>query len=199
MVMADRLAADSYYTEAALRLGRATEATLYAVARELGMPLTNQTIKSLSKFKDMIDERIVRILKKGDFTEVKGLAQVVENLAETIAELASNTQLLAGEDDHGNTRPTEQILRALISLVDDSQTKRQLGMSAELLRSVQDNRNRSAHASTDGSRREFTEDEYLDYSKTVESFLILIFNLVVAQRAKLTFMSKTEMAQVSSR
>jgi hypothetical protein len=99
LARAERLAARGFYTEAALRLGRVTEASLYTIAREFGLDLTNRSIEKLANLAATLRQNEVSIMRKRTADEVRQLSNVSKRLSEAIAHLAQDDLLREGKLD----------------------------------------------------------------------------------------------------
>src|SRR4051794_36750604 len=84
-------------TEAALRLGRAVEAILYAIANEFGIELKNREIKILADLQQSIRTAEVALIRDPSIEKVLALAKISQRLSEAIARLAEDDQSRKGE------------------------------------------------------------------------------------------------------
>jgi hypothetical protein len=179
---ADRLAQSEYFTEAVVRLGRGVEAALYATARELSVDLTHRVIKDLEKIRSDLQGRQVKLLQHQTDDAVRELANVSKLLAESIALLSVNKDSRAGELDE-QPRANEQLLKELITSVRDDSVGRRLAEGLGLMRNVQGQRNRAAHASIDGTPQEFSADEYDNIRTGALKIVELLTDVLLGVRA----------------
>lgn len=153
------------FTEAVMRLGRATEASLYAVAREFGINV-NLHIPALSVLQDSILGMQARILKIRTTEEVKKLAVISKQLSEAIAVLMEDADSRSGVSCD-RPRGNNAILSEVVAAVGDPGSKRRLGMNGPLLEKIMRQRNAAAHAALTGELREI---EAVDFSQLAEDF-----------------------------
>lgn len=177
------LADNNFFTEASLRIGRAVEASLYSIAREIGVNLNNLKIAKLSNITDSVRKAEVDIIRKGSNDEIRSLANISKLLSETIAHLTENGDLRKGQLD-SLPRPNEQLLRELLQIIDDDEKRRRLSIGPAFLRKIQEYRNDAAHASLDGSEREIDKENYEILLKETNDFLTLLFDFILGERAK---------------
>jgi len=180
---ANDLATQGFYTEAVLRLGRAVECSLYNVARELEIDVTNRGVKALQALTDSIRGCEVNIIRKRNVNEVRALANTAKRIGEAIADLIADPDLREGELND-IPRANEQLFRELVQLVDNVPIGRRLRQHENLLRGIQKHRNRAAHAPVDGKLTEFTTDEYQELLQEIEQFLAAMASLVISERAR---------------
>lgn len=182
---ANKRAQKQLMTEAVMRLGRATEATLYAVAREYGVNLQLH-IPELAALQDSLRGIEAKILKSGDVSEVKKLAELSKQLSEAIA------ALMESEDSRGGAsgdrvRGNDSILSELILAVDDPSSKRRLGQNKELLRSIMTQRNSGAHASLTGELRETDPSIFPGLAEEFLSFITAVLEVAIGERCHREF------------
>ena len=180
---AARLASMSLFTEAVLRLGRATEAALYQVAREAGLGLTDTSIPDLKNVVQAVQQAQVGVIRRRSIEEVKNLSNISRMLSAAIAVLANDESCRAGCPEDSPKR-TEQLFREIIQSTDDIGLQRRLAREQATVRQIQDQRNQAAHATPDGSHREFDPQAYDDMLKQVEIFLETILAVLIGIRAK---------------
>lgn len=178
---AKKRAEDQLTTEAVMRLGRATEATLYAVAREYEVNLQLH-IPELAALQDSLRGTEAKILKNGDVSEVRKLADLSKQLAEAIAALMENEDSREGASGD-RVRGNDSILSELILVVDDPASKRRLGQNRELLRSIMTQRNSGAHASPTGELRETDPSVFAGLAKDFESFIRTLLEVAIGEQS----------------
>lgn len=177
------LADNSFFTEASLRIGRAVEASLYSVAREVSVELQNRSITKIFKVNKSLRDAEILIMRERTPDRVKALSLISKSLSEAIADLTDNHTLREGELSM-ITRPNEQLLRELKNVIKETDIKRRLAESETFLRTIQDFRNDAAHASSDGAEREFDKEKYEVLLNEAKDFLTLLFDFIVGERAK---------------
>ncbi len=180
---AELLAARGFYTEAGLRLGRVIEASLYSIADELGVDLTNRSIEKLANLRDSLRQYEVQIMKRRTVDEVRQLANTSKRLSEAIVLLAQDELLRQGVRDE-DPRPNEQLFRELLIKVVDDTVRQRLETNRELLRTIQNQRNTAAHAAVDGSERELDEADYGDLRGEVSLFVAALLDGIISERAR---------------
>jgi hypothetical protein len=180
---ASKLAEAGLYTEASLRLGRAVEAGLYCIGRELGVDLTNRTIEQLNKLQNDIRSVEVNIIKKGSTSEIRTLCKLSTKLTTAVADLIEHDSQRSGQLSE-EPRSTGQLFNEFCQLVDNETIKRRLKTNGTIVHKIQEHRNHAAHASLDGTVRERENHHYEEFNNDVEVFVQLLFELIVSQRAK---------------
>ena len=180
---AAQLADRGFYTEAGLRLGRTIEAALYSTAHILGIDLTNRTIKNLTSLNSSLRAIELQIIRKGGLDEVRQLANVAKNLSDAVAHLAVDESLRSGVLEE-QPRPNEALFRELLGKIADRNVQRRLRANEALLRTTQIHRNAAAHAALDGSERELDEADYEDFVQGTHSFLSVLLDCIVSERAR---------------
>ena len=180
---AEHLAQRGFYTEAGLRLGRVIEASLYSVADELGLDLTNRSIERLSNLTDSLRQYEVSIMRKQTVDEVRLLSNVSKRLSEAIAHLAQDELLREGVLDE-RPRPNEQLFRELLIKIMDTAVRQRLETNKDLLRTIQEQRNIAAHAALDRSEHELDKSGYEKLIEEVHLFLAALLDCIISERAR---------------
>lgn len=181
--LACRLQEAGFLTESGLRLGRAVEAGLYAVARELVLPLTDTVVREIEHLCSGLREKGHEIMRgPEDASKVRQLADVSKNLSEAIAYLVEYPERRKGVPRDAPRR-SEALAREMIKLVPEVSLKAQLGRQKLVLRDIQDARNNTAHADIDGGARELSTDEYQKLRKDVEEYLLTLCKVMIGIRA----------------
>lgn len=171
------------FTEAVMRLGRATEASLYAVAKDRGLSVLNQKVQELAIIREQVRACEVELMRSPGIISVKKLAGLSKRIAEAIALLAhEESECLAREEEMA--RPNEQLLRDIKSSLSDGDSKRRVASIEPLLRSIQDVRNAGAHASLSGEKREIDQEGYEETCEKVNDFLSELFEIALGERAR---------------
>jgi hypothetical protein len=183
LTRAEQLAEQGFYSEAGLRLGRAIEAGLYSIARELNIDLTNRTITTLANLTGSLRGAEINIMRKRTLDEVRLLSNVAKTLSDSIARLAQD-EVLRGGALSEHPRPNEQLFRELVQKVADTNVRRRLEASKDLLRTIQEHRNAAAHAALDGSERELDEVDYEDLVEETDLFLASLLDCIISERAR---------------
>jgi hypothetical protein len=183
---ANKLEEIGLYTEATMRLGRAIEASLYAVAREFGVSIVARSIEDLTKLRDALRSAEVNVMRKQSSEMVRSLSNLSKSLCEAIARLAEDTPRRAGKEND-NPRPNEQILRDILHTLNEPTAKRLLEAKMEFLREIQDARNAGAHASLDGQLREVDKEKYHRVTGLVSELLGSLFDIALGERARKAF------------
>jgi hypothetical protein len=185
----NELIKNKLFTEATMRLGRATEATIYAVAREFGINLQLH-IPELSNIQTQIRQFEASILKKKTTIEVKKLSNISKQLSDAIAELMENEDLRSGSE-HAGSRGNDSIFKEIIFLIDDKPTQKRLGQKVELLRSIMDQRNNGAHACPLGNIREIDCRSMPSITENFQDFIQTLLEAAVGDRARRAFLETT--------
>ena len=186
---AERRAEAGLYTEAVMRLGRATEAALYAVAREFGVNLHLQ-IPDLVALQQKLQGLEGKILKHPTSDEVHGLADVAHSLAKAISVLASDESARRGTEGE-RVRGNDSILKELIAVIENPAAQRRLGANNGLLRAIMDQRNSGAHACPRGGLRETDPAVYPQLEGQFDDFLGSLLEIALGERSRRE-MLKTE-------
>lgn len=170
------------FTEAVMRLGRATEATLYAVAREFDVDLKLH-IPALAALQESLIGAETMIMKSGGAAEVKLLANVSKKLSLAVADLMeceNSRKGISGERVRGNAR----ILNELILVVGDPSSRRRLKKNKELLNSVMNQRNSGAHACPIGSKREIDPGCFPKLAADFQDFIRAVIEVSIGERSR---------------
>jgi hypothetical protein len=184
---AEHLIQNSLFTEATMRLGRATEASLYAVSREFGRNLQIRIrIPSLSNIQNRISQFEAEILKKKTTAEVKQLSIISKELSEAIAELMEKEDLRSGAEQDG-PRGNDRIFREIISSLDDKSARDRLKSKEQLLRKIMNQRNNGAHACPFGNIREIEVYSMPSLLEDFQDFIQTLLDASVGERARRAF------------
>jgi hypothetical protein len=180
---AGRLHEAGFVTEAGLRLGRAVEAAVYSIARDLGVSLTDKVIKDIEAIRNTLNAKSINIMRKSqDVSQVRQLADVSKSLSEAIAFLIGDDKLREGEPTV-EPRRQDALVRELIQLVEGKETKAKLKRQQNVLGSIRDARNKAAHADPSGVPRELVAEEYQKLHEDVEEFLNVLVRIAIGIRA----------------
>jgi hypothetical protein len=178
------------YTEAVMRLGRATEATLYAVAREFGIQFDLQILK-LRLLQNDLRGIESRILKTIDVIEVGALEKLAnEDLPNVINQLKSDEMMRRGKSGD-SPQGVNSILRDLIATIVDDSARRRLKAKNQLLSSVMKARNTGAHASLTGDRRETDPECFPQLASDFQDFIQALIEVAVGERAHRMMLATT--------
>jgi hypothetical protein len=154
-----RRSANGLHTEAVLRLGRATEASIYAAAEKFGIDPT-LGIRELANLHAELAGTESRILKSTTADEVH---HHFDNLTKRLARVAKDMQgdFTKAQGRAGQTpRGSSRILKDIQLNATKSHTKRKADRTRTLLRHVMNARNDSAHASPHGHIREVIPPDF---------------------------------------
>ena len=186
---AKQRASDKLWTEAVMRLGRATEATLYAVGREFGVKLQLH-IPQLSDLQTTLRGHEAKILKRSNTTdEVKKLANISKQLSQTIALLMESESYREGrEGDH--PRGNDSILNELIEAIEDVDSKKRLAGTKTQLQAIMGERNAGAHASPSGEVRETDPEIFPNLSTDFQQFIRTLIDVAIGERARRVLMQQ---------
>jgi len=186
---------DKLWTEAVMRLGRATEATLYAAGREFGVKLQLH-IPQLSELQTKLRGLESKILKRSSSTdEVKKLADISKQLSQTIASLMESESFREGAEGD-RPRGNDSILNELIEAIDDSGAKRRLGAVKGQLQKIMQERNAGAHASPSGDPRETDPAIFPDLAAEFQQFIRTVIEVAVGERSRKLLLQATLEATV---
>jgi hypothetical protein len=182
---ADERARAGQFTEGVMRLGRATEAALYAAAREFHVKIRLH-IPQLSQLQAKlrgIEAKIIQSHRSTD--QVKSLADLSKQLSQAIAELMEREDLRAGTDSNA-PRNASSILNELKEVVESSDSKRRLGMIQSTLQKVMDARNGGAHACPTGASREADPAEFPQLAQDFGDVIRTVIEVLVGERSRRT-------------
>jgi hypothetical protein len=172
-----------FLTEAGLRLGRAVEAALYSIAREMDVSLTDKVIKDIEKVQDGLTAKSSTIMRRSkDASQVRGLADVSKLLSEAIASLIGDESLRMGIPSKEPKR-TGALFSDLLQLLDDEDKKNKLNRHRGLLGPIMDVRNKAAHADPSGNPRELSVEEYRELLGVVDEFLTALVHIAIGTSA----------------
>jgi len=170
LLRADKLARAGYYTEAAVRLGRAMESALFTLGRESGIDVRRRKVKLIADVVQSLEGAQAVLVRSRAPTDVRSLADVSRRLAECIADLTAQEALRAGVLDP-EPRSTRALFKELRVAAADRLLVRQLGRAEELVNTIQERRNAGAHAAPEGGEREISEPEYREMRDQVRELL----------------------------
>jgi len=180
---ADMLYEAGFVTEAGLRLGRAIEAALYSIARDLDVSLTDKVIEDIEAIRKTLRDRGIDIMRKAqDGSQVRRLAEVSKSLSEAIASLIGDDKRREGAPAMEPRRVEAQV-RELIQSAADDLTKAKLKRQQGVLASIRDARNKAAHADPSGGVRELAAEEYEVLLASVKEFLGVLIYIAIGVRA----------------
>lgn len=176
-----------FYTEAALRLGRAVEASIYSTARELSVSVSLAGLERLDQIGDEIKVSQVAIAQGQKEKGIKKLLKCVKDLADVVELLVSPS---SSQKTKGQSRerplPNRQLYKAFqdqIDLLESKQDfgkdsiKAKLGKESSQVDDLLQIRNKAAHASLDGNEREVDREEYINLASKVSTVIETLFNI----------------------
>jgi len=180
---ASNLHDSGFVTEAGLRLGRAVEAALYSIARDLDVSLTDKVIEDIENIRKALAAKSVVIMRKaGDANQVRSLSDVSKSLSEAIASLIEDDNLRMGAPST-EPRRIDALLRDLLQVLENADTKAKLNRQQSVLMAIRVARNKAAHADPSGYPRELSEEEYQGLFSAVKEFLAALVNISIGVRA----------------
>jgi hypothetical protein len=179
---ADRLYRLGFVTEAGLRLGRTVEAALYSISRDLDVSLSEKVIEDIEVIRKTLQDKGIGIMRKAqDASEVRRLAEVSKSLSEAIAFLIGDGKRREGVP-LAEPRRVDGLVRELIQLAPNEDTKAKLKRQQSVLRSIRDARNKAAHADPLGQSRELGPAEYDELLASVAEFLNVLVYIAIGVR-----------------
>jgi hypothetical protein len=173
LIRAERLSRLRLYTEAAVRLGRAVEADLYATARDLGIDLTDRIIPKLEDIRKEIQGSQTKIALSRQFSDISDLSAIVTRMVVAMLELANNSDLRSGESS-SEPRRNRRLYQDFRQHVAESNLKMRLATESTVIDQIQEKRNRAAHAAIAGGKREISAAELRILTADVEKVLGLL-------------------------
>jgi hypothetical protein len=182
LVEASSRASAGLYTEAVMRLGRATEATLYGAAREFGIKLQLH-IPKLGELQDALRGVEAGILRKGHADEVRKLADISKQLAQAIVLLMEDSDARSGQTGE-RVRGNDSILSEIVGAIEDPSAKRRLGLNKGLLLEIMGERNSGAHASPTGDLREADRAIFPELEEKFYEFIEAILDVTIGKRSR---------------
>ncbi len=123
------LVEQKFYTEAALRLGRAVEASIYSTARELGVSVSLAGLERLDQIGDEIKVSQVTIAQGQKEKGIKKLLKCVKDIADVVDTLVaptSNSQKTKGQSRE-RPLPNRQLYKAFQDQIDLLEIKQDFG------------------------------------------------------------------------
>jgi hypothetical protein len=181
--MANERARAGQFTEGVMRLGRATEAALYAAANEFGMKIRLH-IPQLSQLQARLRGIEAKIIKSHRTTDqVRSLADLSRQLSQAIADLMESEDLRAGKDSDAPRSPSS-ILNELKEIVESPNSRKRLNMIVGTLRTVMDARNGGAHACPTGATREADPDEFPQVAQDFSDVIRTVIEVLVGERSR---------------
>ena len=176
------------FTEATLRLGRATEAVLYCIAKEAEIPVSEKVLKDLVKIKNEMDQYEREILQSGEVDKVKQLSNISKKLSEAISDLTENEDLRTGIPRETSKRPNALLreLRPILAKSNPRTAKRLKVMDANLS-IILSQRNNAAPASPEGKPREIDVNDFNEvFASSVDLIQVLMDSIIAIRLSKPT-------------
>lgn len=182
------LARDNYYTEATLRLGRALEAGIYAVARLMDIDLT-ATAKvnyELEGVQSKLEEAQDKIWLSRSPENIALLADVMKNLSDAMATLVQSPNEQLTKTGKIQARSNLKLYSGLTSKILDPDLKAKLRAETIQVKRIQDVRNSAAHAALDGSEREIGEDDFQELIQKFVTVAGILFEVFITEQSRIT-------------
>jgi hypothetical protein len=182
---AESLENTRFFTEASLRVGRAVEAVLYAYASALKMELLDREITELAGLVKTIRETQAKIIRTKNCDDVRSLSNVSKRLSEAISKLSEDADKRVGTPADSPKR-SEQLFREIRTYLKDtgySENFNKLAPHEQMLRGLQEIRNRAAHASLDGDVSEIEEEEYRTFAEDASGFIMNMLQQIIGMEA----------------
>jgi len=181
------LVEQKFYTEAALRLGKAVEASIYSTARQLRIRVSIAGLERLDNISDEIEVAQVTIAQNQSKEGIKKLLKCIKDLASTVDTLITSNPAKQS-DSQSRERPlrNRQLFKAFKEQIgkspenigsDKNAIISRLKVEESQLESISSIRNRAAHASLNGDEREVDREEYINLVEKVNTFINALFEV----------------------
>jgi uncharacterized membrane-anchored protein YhcB (DUF1043 family) len=182
------LAKGEFYTEATLRLGRALEAGIYAVARLMNIDLT-ATAKvnyELESVQSKLEEAQDKIWLSRSPDNIALLTDVMKKLSDAMATLIQSPNEQLKKTGKTQARSNSKLYLSLADKVTDSYLKNRLRSTMTQVIKVQNIRNNAAHAALDGSEREIDKADFEELISTFINAMEILFEVFIAGQSRIT-------------
>lgn len=182
------LAKGEFYTEATLRLGRALEAGIYAVARLMNIDLT-ATAKvnhELESVQSKLEEAQDKIWLSRSPDNIALLTDVMKRLSDAMATLLQSPNEQLAKTGKIQARSNLKLYSSLINTVTDPALKTKLGLGKIKVKEIQDIRNNAAHAALDGSEREIDKTNFQELIQIFKEVMETLFEVFIAEQSRIT-------------
>jgi len=181
------LVEQKFYTEAALRLGKAVEASIYSTARQLRIRVSIAGLERLDNISDEIEVAQVTIAQNQSKEGIKKLLKCIKDLASTVDTLITSNPAKQS-DSQSRERPlrNRQLFKAFKEQIgkspenigsDKNAIISRLKVEESQLEGISSIRNRAAHASLNGDEREVDREEYINLVEKVNTFINALFEV----------------------
>lgn len=182
------LAKGEFYTEATLRLGRALEAGIYAVARLMDIDLTatakvNYELESVQLKLEQAQDKIW-LSRSPD--NIALLTDVMKRLSDAMATLIQSPNEQLKKTGKTQARSNSKLYLSLSDKVADSYLKNRLSSTMSQVIKVQNVRNSAAHAALDGSEREIDKANFEELISTFIKVMEILFEVFIAGQSRIT-------------
>jgi hypothetical protein len=174
-----------FYTESALRLGRAVEASIYSTATLLGISVSVAGLSQLDHIGDEIKVAQVIIAQGHLDNGIKRLLNCIKGLADAVDILVVPKQNTTQKQSRERPLPNRQLYKAFneqigkLEIKDKNTIRAKLGRESSQVDELGEIRNKAAHASLDGEEREVNREEYMDLVGKVSTVISTLFEIKV--------------------
>lgn len=179
------LVGHGFYTESALRLGRAVEASIYSTARLFGISVSVAGLSRLNNIIDEIGAAQVMIAQGQLDSGIKKLLKCIKDLADAVELLVVPKPNISPKQSRERALANRQLYEALkeqigkLEIKDKNTIRAKLGKESSQVDEIAVIRNKAAHASLDGEEREVNREEYIDLVGKVSTVISTLFDIRV--------------------
>ena len=182
------LAKREFYTEATLRLGRALEAGIYAVARlmKIDLAATAKINSELESVQSKLEEAQDEIWISRSPKNIALLTEVMKRLSDAMATLVQSPDEQLAKTGRIQARSNVHLYSSFIRKVKDSDLKVKLGLGKNKVIKIQNIRNNAAHAALDGSEREIDKTKFQELIQIFIEVMEILFDVFIAEQSRIT-------------
>ena len=182
------LAKGAFYTEATLRLGRALEAGIYAVARLMDIDLTatakvNHELEGVQSKLEVAQDKIWLSRSPENIALLAGVMKRLSDAMATLVQSPNEQLTTAGKIQ---ARSNLKLYSSLINKVADPGLKAKLGAETSQVKEIQVIRNSAAHAALDGSEREIDKANFQRLIRIFITVMEILFEVFIAEQSRIT-------------
>ncbi|MEI6328535.1 MAG: hypothetical protein WCP16_04845 [Pseudanabaena sp. ELA645] len=176
---------NGFYTESALRLGRAVEASIYSTARLLGMSVSAVGVKQIGDIANRLNGVQISIAQGESQKGIQKILACIKDLADEVSQLTVPTRKNNFSEEK-TPLPIQQLYGAFKDHIknlesnenfDKTAIQSRLGQEQSQVKDLFFVRNKAAHASLDGNEREVSYEDYQKLVSKVSTVISTLFDI----------------------